>query len=143
MTTDRRDEIIAGLRAAIRDPECPVQYSPLLIAARKALEEPEFDRGVTHTVDLLANALKVTDWVAGDGWQDIGTAPKMKNIILFAVTDIADDGRVRNWKMDTGYWSTGVECWTWSGYQVSKRDIQPTHWRPCPEPPVIAEEHAG
>lgn len=37
ITTEERQEIIAGLQAAIRDPECPVQYSPLLIAARKAL----------------------------------------------------------------------------------------------------------
>jgi hypothetical protein len=69
-------------------------------------------------------------------WQPIETVPKMKNILLWAATDIGDDGAIRNWKMDTGYWSSGAECWTWSGYQVRKYDIHPTHWQPLPAAPV-------
>jgi len=68
-------------------------------------------------------------------WRPIETAPKMKNILLFAVSDLADDGRVRNWKMDTGYWHTNAECWNWAGSQVRKYDVQPTHWMPLPAPP--------
>lgn len=68
-------------------------------------------------------------------WQPIETVPKMKNLLLFAVTDIGEDGRVKNWKMDTGYYSSEPGVWTWSGYQVRKSDIQPTHWMPLPEPP--------
>jgi hypothetical protein len=70
-------------------------------------------------------------------WQSIETAPKMKNILLWAATDVSDSGEIKNWKMDTGYWSTGAECWTWSGYQVRKYDIQPTHWQPLPPPPIV------
>lgn len=69
-------------------------------------------------------------------WQPIETAPKMRNIILFAVTDAAEDGRIRNWKMDTGYWSQGHKGWVWSGYEVRSYMIQPTHWMPLPEPPT-------
>jgi hypothetical protein len=68
-------------------------------------------------------------------WNTIETAPKMKNLLLWAATDIDEAGQIKNWKMDTGYWSSGVERWVWSGYQVRKSDIQPTHWMPLPEPP--------
>jgi hypothetical protein len=68
-------------------------------------------------------------------WRSIQTAPHMKNLLLWAATDVADTGEIKNWKMDTGYWSEGAQCWTWSGYQVRKYDIQPTHWMPLPEPP--------
>lgn len=43
MTTDdcdRRKTVIAGLEAAIRDMECPVQFSPLLMEARRMLAAP-------------------------------------------------------------------------------------------------------
>lgn len=35
--TDAREQVIAGLEAAIRDPHCPLQYSPLLMQAQKLL----------------------------------------------------------------------------------------------------------
>lgn len=43
MSTPLR-EIEAGLVAAIRDPNVPVEYSPLLMAARRRLNENEIDR---------------------------------------------------------------------------------------------------
>jgi hypothetical protein len=33
-------------------------------------DDPTFNRGVTHVVDLLAKTLGVTDWVSGDGSED-------------------------------------------------------------------------
>jgi Protein of unknown function (DUF551) len=68
-------------------------------------------------------------------WQLIKSAPKNKTVILWAATDVADNGEIKNWKMDTGYWSCAAECWTWEGCQVRKYDVQPTHWMPLPEPP--------
>jgi hypothetical protein len=78
-------------------------------------------------------------------WQPIQTAPKMVTILLFAVTDIAEDGSVRNWNMATGSWHTGYEderskaqgytTWTWAGRQLNVYDVQPTHWMPLPKPP--------
>jgi hypothetical protein len=70
------------------------------------------------------------------GWRPIGTAPRMKCILLWGATDVAE-GEIKNWKMDTGYWSTGAETWVWEGRQVRKYDPQPTHWMPLPEPPII------
>lgn len=75
-------------------------------------------------------------------WQPIETAPKMKNLLLWAATDVGENGEIKNWKMDTGYWSSGVECWVWSGYQVRKVDIQPTHWMSLPDPPVVNDSLA-
>ncbi len=79
-------------------------------------------------------------------WQPIETAPKMRTILLFAVTDVAEDGTVRNWKMATGSWHTGYEDersravgyspWTWDGHQVRSYEVHPTHWMPLPAPPV-------
>lgn len=46
--TDAREQVIAGLEAAIRDPHCPLQYSPLLMQAQKllrALAPPEPTEG--------------------------------------------------------------------------------------------------
>lgn len=78
-------------------------------------------------------------------WQPIATAPKMRTILLFAVTDIADDGRIMNWRMATGSFqegwsiermkSEGYTGWEWDGRQLKGYDHQPTHWMPLPEPP--------
>lgn len=41
--TDAREQVIAGLKAAIGDPYCPLKYSPLLIQACRllAISPPE------------------------------------------------------------------------------------------------------
>lgn len=80
-------------------------------------------------------------------WQPIATAPKMQTILLFAVTDRAEDGTSRNWKMATGYWHTGFDDggskmrgftpWEWGGNQLKIYDVQPTHWMPLPSPPGV------
>lgn len=75
-------------------------------------------------------------------WQPIETAPKMKTLLLFAVTDIGEGGKINNWKMATGCWCTGYENddkrtpWEWGGHQLMKYEIQPTHWMPLPRPPT-------
>lgn len=40
------------------------------IRAMQMRDDPMFNRGVTHTVEMLAKLLSVTDWVAGDGSED-------------------------------------------------------------------------
>lgn len=80
--------------------------------------------------------------VALPDWQPIETAPKMKTILLFAVTDIGEDGSVRNWKMATGSYHIGYEGdekrspWCWDGRQLAHYEILPTHWMPLPLPPA-------
>lgn len=69
-------------------------------------------------------------------WQTIETAPRMQTILMFAVTDIADDGEARNWKMATGFWHSSNRAWRWDGRGVRSYDIQPTHWMPLPAPPA-------
>jgi hypothetical protein len=90
-----------------------------------------------------------------DRWQPIETAPKMRTILLFAVTDLADDGTVLNWKTATGSWHTGYEDdrskaqgltpWEWDGHRVKVYELHPTHWMPLPDPPIAegrrAQEH--
>ncbi len=69
-------------------------------------------------------------------WSMIESAPKARTVLLFAVTDVGDDGQVKNWKMQSGYWSDSYGAWVWEGRPVQKYEIQPTHWRPMPDPPV-------
>ena len=69
-------------------------------------------------------------------WQPIETAPSGKLVILFAVTDIAEDGEVRNWKMAVGSkHGPPSPMWNWDGHWVKKYGIQPTHWQSLPPPP--------
>lgn len=84
-------------------------------------------------VEPLAHLLR-TAHRKGEEWQPIATAPKMKTLLLFAVTDVAEDGRVRNWKMETGFFSTGHDTWLWP-HPLKVYDHLPTHWMPLPAPP--------
>jgi hypothetical protein len=64
MTTDdraRRKTVIAGLDAAIRDIECPVQFSPLLMEARRMLAA-------------------LPSQAQADGWQIVPKEPTMEMI---------------------------------------------------------------
>lgn len=83
-----------------------------------------------------------------DGWQPIETAPKLLNILLFAVIDRADDKTIRNWKMGTGYfhegWTDdrgtyeegkGKSPWCWEGRHIDPWEPLPTHWHMLPPPP--------
>lgn len=83
-----------------------------------------------------------------NNWQPIETAPKMRTILLFAVSDVDEHGAVKNWKMATGSWHTGYEDqhtraegltpWRWDGRQLKVYDLHPTHWMPLPDPPTGA-----
>jgi hypothetical protein len=68
-------------------------------------------------------------------WQTIETAPTMKNILLFAVTD-RDGDTIKNWKMGTGT-KDNEGFWQWNGYNIRAWDNPPTHWMQMPEPPTI------
>jgi hypothetical protein len=78
-----------------------------------------------------------------EGWQPIETAPKMRTVLMFAVTNIGDDGRVNNWKMATGHLTEGRAARdnetdvSWDGHQLKVYDHQPTHWMPLPAPPAL------
>ena len=69
-------------------------------------------------------------------WRPIETAPQSKTILLFAVSDIAPDGDIRNWRMATGFYNGGADCWVWDGNQIRIYDLHPTHWMPLPAPPA-------
>lgn len=75
-------------------------------------------------------------------WQPIETCPQMRNVLLFAVTDVDEGGTVRNWKMESGYkrgddypLNKNETPWRWGEFRVMIWDAQPTHWMPLPEPP--------
>lgn len=79
-------------------------------------------------------------------WQPIDTAPKDRAILLFAVTDVAEDGTALNWKTAVGSYKEthdselsqryGYSPWVWEGRPVYSYQAQPTHWMPLPEPPL-------
>jgi CRP-like cAMP-binding protein len=60
-------DIVERLREAIRDPECPVQFSPVLMAARTEIErlaaaltdlrERSVEEGIQHFVTRIDAAL--------------------------------------------------------------------------------------
>jgi len=79
-------------------------------------------------------------------WHPIATCPQMRTVLLFAVTDRAEDGSIRNWRMATGSYETGYDDerskaqhltpWRWDGYKLKTYDHLPTHWMPMPSPPT-------
>lgn len=76
------------------------------------------------------------------GWQPIETAPQMRTILLFAVTErLADGLSVLNWKIATGFICRGEDgelgC-EWEGRELKSYDHKPTHWMPLPDPPTEA-----
>jgi hypothetical protein len=109
---------------------------------------------ITDPTALHAASVEMRDWVARllrqppADWQPIATAPKMQTILLFAVTDIAPDGTVRNWRKETGCWMTGYDTdscrkqnltpWRWGSDQLKTYQVQPTHWMPLPPSPTEA-----
>jgi len=67
-------------------------------------------------------------------WQPIETAPVMRSVLLFAVTE-RDGDTITNWKMGSGHKDHAGD-WEWCGFRIRLWDHQPTHWMPLPEPPV-------
>lgn len=85
----------------------------------------------------------MTDWNP-----NMDESPKMRNILLFGVTDRDGRGRPLNWKMATGFYhegwtddrgtyeaGTGASPWVWDGRHIEPWEPLPTHWMPLPEPP--------
>ena len=73
-------------------------------------------------------------------WQDIITAPKMRGILLWADTSTPD---FPNWKMGSGFYHTGMNCWIWEGEQVREWAFPPTHWMPLPDAPIHHSNQQG
>lgn len=71
-------------------------------------------------------------------WQHIETAPKMREILLWADTSTAD---FRNWKMASGYYHDRMNVWIWAGEQVRNWEFPPTHWMPLPAAPGETVAH--
>lgn len=77
-------------------------------------------------------------------WQPIETCPEQRTVLLFGVTERAEDGTVLNWKMDTGCrygrpWPYENESvWLWGRVTLMLWDPHPTHWMPLPEPPATS-----
>lgn len=72
-------------------------------------------------------------------WHPLETAPHSKTLLLWGPTDHDDAGRVRNWKMETGYkliLSSGIAQWYWQG-KIRPYDPMPTHWASLPPPPIV------
>lgn len=75
-------------------------------------------------------------------WQPIETAPRGRNVLLWAPCD-----GITDWQMETGwirrddgdpfqpdkYGMTGVY---WRGRWLKPHDTMPTHWHPLPAPPA-------
>lgn len=100
-----------------------------------------FDECADHLLRLVAEAGGSAPRVEPLTWHPIETAPKMRTVLLFAVTDVGEDGTPKNHHTGTGFWHQAYENhermtpWNWGGYQLTKGDVQPTHWTPLPAPP--------
>jgi hypothetical protein len=144
------NEAIAGLESllAFRRPVDAPDIKAIRAAINADLKTAS-DRVLTLELEnqrLRAVASVPASPPTREGWQPMETAPKMRTILLFAVTDIAKDGTVRNWKMATGAWHTGYEDarslergyspWEWGGHQLKTYEVQPTHWMPLPPAPA-------
>jgi len=75
-------------------------------------------------------------------WKPIETAPLMKIILLFAVTDVGANGEALNWKMGTGCLDREGQ-WEWGGRKLQPYDAWPTHWMSLPRPPVEINKPQG
>ncbi len=124
------DELDAAL--AVASPSAPLWYDDRYILYRRVDGAPS---------------------PSAPAWQPIETAPKMRTILLFAITDIGENGEIRNWRTGTGSWHTGFEDersksqgytpWTWEGHQVRTYEAAPTHWMPLPPPPASPSQETA
>lgn len=70
-------------------------------------------------------------------WLDIETAPKDGgNVLLWCVDLVGGNGRVA-----TGSWH-GIYSGSWWDFHM-EYTLNPTHWMPLPDPPVIETEDAA
>ena len=69
-----------------------------------------------------------------DKWQPISSAPAMKVLLLFAVTE-RDGDVTMNWKMGCGSKDGVTGKWFWDGNLLKPYDHHPTHWQWLPDPP--------
>lgn len=65
-------------------------------------------------------------------WQDISTAPKDEDVLVFAEDVYAKIGTARfnAYTYKAGGW------WRWD-QEYLIREIKPTHWMPLPDPPAV------
>lgn len=73
----------------------------------------------------LVDILEKYEAAKGDGWQPIGSAPRDGQRLLFAL----EDGNITCGAFI--YQEDGSAWWTDDNYEW----IEPTHWRPLPQPP--------
>lgn len=73
-------------------------------------------------------------------WRPIDTAPRDREVILWnANTTSPFQGR---WIKPNDMWLASTkryadEGWYWAGYSGAVGPVQPSHWRPLPEPPDV------
>jgi hypothetical protein len=84
----------------------------------------------------LAEAIAALRASQGPGWQPMETCPRGRIVLMFAVTDTDEHGKVQNWKMATGNYSFDGEYLYWDGDRLDKPYMhRPTHWMPLPPEP--------
>lgn len=114
-----------------------MQVNDAMVAkAAEALRLCAIERG--HPVHpAVAQHLAVAAITAAlaEMWRSVEEAPKSRGVLLFAITDVAEDGTVKNWKMDSGFFHEGYNAWSWEGQIVKSYNPQPTHFMPLPSPP--------
>jgi len=102
-------------------------------------EETGYARGVA---DMRKEVEELRQQLSDREWQDVSSAPEMRAILLYIVTDRDDDGKVRNWEMATGV-LLSPDCrlyenetrWEWKGRRLKVWEYQPSHWMPLPGAP--------
>lgn len=66
-----------------------------------------------------------------DGWRDISMAPRDGTLIL-----VYDRGSMAVCYWSTSVWVTKGGAWIYDECRSDTVELQPSHWRPLPAPPV-------
>lgn len=93
---------------------------------------------ISHDILALADTA-LSALPAQSGWLPIESAPKMKEILLWADTSTPD---FPNWRMASGYYHSEMNVWIWGGEQVHDWNFPPTHWQPLPAAPGTEQPDA-
>jgi|GEM_PF-6212364 len=95
-----------------------------------------------HIAQLYKQNAELRQQLSEREWRDVSSAPEMRVILLYIVTDRDDDGKVRNWEIATGV-LLSPDCrlyenetrWEWKGRRLKVWEYQPSHWMPLPGGP--------
>lgn len=154
-----------AMRAALRSMPPPEPTEGQVAHLRERLEaiagfgsvnlNGEYEHGLRDIIrsmtDCAREALRAMP-LQERGWQDISTAPEGERVELFNELWDATFGEIQIGIFDDGRWSfdSGMDVYDIDdpifdaeyapeNTKLTSKDFEPTHWRPLPRRPMVAE----